>query len=142
MHILTFYQHISFIQHGCTIITSRSSLVLRVRFIRLQCIKSLLMFIENQITPFSIATPDNELLYAWHVLPLGLYAKHESELLQEPSGCAEDITKTKGFRLLADDPSSLLIINCKHYYYSYLRLRLTNASSRCKLQEILLLVIA
>jgi len=69
--------------------------------------------IENQITPFNFTTPDHETLYAWHVMPLGLYAKHESELLQRPSGIAEDITKTKGFRLLRNDPDSRLIINCE-----------------------------
>jgi hypothetical protein len=67
---------------------------------------------ENQITPFNFSTPDGETIYAWHVMPLGLYAKHESEILQQPSGCAEDITKTKAFRLLKDDPDSRLIINC------------------------------
>jgi abhydrolase domain-containing protein 12 len=44
-------------------------------------------------------------------MPLGLYARHEAELLQEPSGCAEDITKTKAFRLLVEDPEARLIIN-------------------------------
>jgi len=68
-------------------------------------------FAKNQITPFNFTTLDNETIYAWHVMPLGLYAKHESEILQQPSGCAEDITKTKAFRLLRDDPDSRLIIN-------------------------------
>ena len=68
---------------------------------------------ENQITPFNFSTPDGETIYAWHVMPLGLYAKYESEILQQPSGCAEDITKTKAFRLLRDDPDSRLIINCE-----------------------------
>ncbi|KAE9366681.1 alpha/beta-hydrolase [Stipitochalara longipes BDJ] len=68
-------------------------------------------FAKNQITPFNFSTPDGETIYAWHVMPLGLYAKHESEILQQPSGCAEDITKTKAFRLLRDDLDSRLIIN-------------------------------
>lgn len=46
-------------------------------------------------------------------MPLGLYAKHESEMLQESSGCAEDVTKTKAFELLVRDPEARLIINCK-----------------------------
>jgi hypothetical protein len=33
-------------------------------------------------------------------------------MLAEPSGCAEDITKTKSFELLSNDPDSRLIINC------------------------------
>jgi hypothetical protein len=44
---------------------------------------------------------------------LGLYAKHEEEILQEPSGCAEDITKTKAFELLSKNPDSRLVISCK-----------------------------
>ncbi|KAI9743556.1 MAG: hypothetical protein M1818_002871 [Claussenomyces sp. TS43310] len=68
-------------------------------------------FAKNQITPFNLTTPDNETLYAWHVMPLELYAKHEVEILQQPSGCAEDITKTKAFRLLQDDPNARLIVN-------------------------------
>jgi len=68
---------------------------------------------ENQITPFNLTTPDNEVLYAWHVLPLGLYAKNEPTLLREPSGCAVDITKTAAFALLRDDPEARLIISCE-----------------------------
>ncbi|RFU32564.1 hypothetical protein B7463_g3782, partial [Scytalidium lignicola] len=67
-------------------------------------------FVKNQVTPFNFTTPDQETIYAWHILPLGLYAEHESELLQQPSGCAEDITKTRAFELLKTDPESRLII--------------------------------
>ncbi|PBP16793.1 Glycylpeptide N-tetradecanoyltransferase [Diplocarpon rosae] len=70
-------------------------------------------FAKNQITPFNFSTPDGETIYAWHVMPLGLYAKHEYEILQQPSGCAEDITNTKAFQLLKNDPDARLIINCK-----------------------------
>ncbi|KAH8816401.1 Alpha/Beta hydrolase protein [Xylogone sp. PMI_703] len=67
-------------------------------------------FAKNQVTPFNFTTPDQETLHAWHILPLGLYAKHESELLQQPSGCTEDITKMKSFELLKAEPDSRLII--------------------------------
>src|ERR1700678_2066874 len=77
--------------------------------------QSLIWHPENQITPFNFTTPDNETIYAWHVMPLGLYAKHESKILQQPPGCAEDITKTKAFQLLKDDPDSRLIINCEYF---------------------------
>ena len=63
--------------------------------------------------PFNIITPDNETIYAWHVMPLGLYAKHEYDILREDSGCAEDITQTKAFHLLKNDPESKLVINCR-----------------------------
>ncbi|KAI9807858.1 MAG: hypothetical protein M1825_005164 [Sarcosagium campestre] len=68
-------------------------------------------FAQNQITPFNIQTPDNETLYAWHVLPLGLYAKNEVALIEEPSGLRDDILQSKAFSLLADDPDSRLVIN-------------------------------
>uniref|UniRef100_A0A093UXB8 Monoacylglycerol lipase ABHD12 n=1 Tax=Talaromyces marneffei PM1 TaxID=1077442 RepID=A0A093UXB8_TALMA len=40
-------------------------------------------FLKNQVTPFSIPTPDGELLYAWHILPIELYRKHELALTAE-----------------------------------------------------------
>lgn len=69
-------------------------------------------FATNQVTPFNLKTSDGETLYAWHILPLGLYAKHEEEILQRKSGLVDDITTTPGFHLLAEDPNSRLIINC------------------------------
>ncbi|KAI9749671.1 MAG: hypothetical protein M4579_006784 [Chaenotheca gracillima] len=69
-------------------------------------------FSKNQISPFNINTPDDETLYAWLILPIGLYAKHEDTLLAEPTGLASDITKTTAFDLLTSDPESRLVINC------------------------------
>ncbi|KAB8290560.1 hypothetical protein EYC80_010985 [Monilinia laxa] len=68
-------------------------------------------FAKNQVSPFNFTTPDGETLYAWHIIPLGLYAKHESEILRQPSGFVDDISLTKGFELLRDDPDARLIIN-------------------------------
>ncbi|KFY67166.1 hypothetical protein V496_01740 [Pseudogymnoascus sp. VKM F-4515 (FW-2607)] len=68
-------------------------------------------FAKNQITPFNFTTPDGETLYAWHVMPLGLYAKHEEEIIKQPSGLAEDIRDTKAFDLLRSDPQARLIIS-------------------------------
>lgn len=70
-------------------------------------------YVENQVSPFNFSTPDGETLYAWHIMPLGLYAKHESEILKQPSGFVNDISLTKGFDLLRGDPDARLIINCK-----------------------------
>lgn len=47
-------------------------------------------------------------------MPLGMYAKHEADILREPSGCAEDITKTRAFKLMTESLKSKLIIYCKH----------------------------
>ncbi|KXX78664.1 Monoacylglycerol lipase ABHD12 [Madurella mycetomatis] len=68
-------------------------------------------FAKNQVTPFSIKTADNQTLYAWHVLPLPLYAQHEATLSSQPAGFSHDITTTHNFRLLRDDPTSKLIIS-------------------------------
>ncbi|OJD36825.1 alpha beta-hydrolase [Diplodia corticola] len=69
-------------------------------------------FAKNQVTAFNLTTLDNELLYAWHVLPLNVYEKHESELLEQPSGSPDgDFTQTKAFELLANDPDARLVIN-------------------------------
>lgn len=71
---------------------------------------------ENQVTPFNVTTPDNEILYAWHVLPLNIYEKHEAELFQVASGSPNgDFTQTKAFELLKNDPKARLIINCKDH---------------------------
>lgn len=69
--------------------------------------------LERQVTPFYIWTADNERLFAWHVLPVGLYAQHEHELVEEPAGLRENITSTKAFRLLKSDAKSLLVVNCE-----------------------------
>lgn len=68
-------------------------------------------FSRNQVTPFNLRTPDGETLHAWHVLPLGLYQRHEERLVREPaSALAPDITQRLGFQLLRDDPEALLVL--------------------------------
>lgn len=67
-------------------------------------------FLRNQVTTFSIPTSDGVALHAWHILPLGLYQKHEKELLAQPSGFSHDITSRLSFKLLRDDPDARLVI--------------------------------
>ncbi|KAK0723531.1 abhydrolase domain-containing protein 12B [Lasiosphaeria miniovina] len=67
-------------------------------------------FLRNQVTPFVLPTPDGEQLHAWHVLPLGLYQQHEGRLTREPAGLAHDISQRTCFKLLKDDPDSLLVL--------------------------------
>lgn len=71
------------------------------------------------MTPFSLTTADNQTLYAWHVLPLPLYAQHEAALSSQPTGFSHDITATLNFRLLRDDPTSKLIISCESIHYRH-----------------------
>ncbi|KAK5703457.1 hypothetical protein LTR17_022099 [Elasticomyces elasticus] len=68
-------------------------------------------FLHNQVTPFNIKSSDGETLYAWHILPVGLYQKYDKNLLTEPSGLVSDITDRLAFKLLRDDPESLLVIH-------------------------------
>ncbi|KAK0664631.1 Alpha/Beta hydrolase protein [Cercophora samala] len=70
-------------------------------------------FAKNQATPFLLRTPDNESLYAWHVLPLTLYNKHSSALISRPdeSICHKDFTKTPSYDLLLDDPEAKVVVS-------------------------------
>ena len=67
---------------------------------------------ENQVTPFSLSTADGQSLYAWHILPLPLYAQHEDALVKQPGGFCADITQTENLRLLREDPHARLVIYC------------------------------
>ncbi|KAL2839300.1 Alpha/Beta hydrolase protein [Aspergillus pseudodeflectus] len=68
-------------------------------------------FLKNQVTPFSIKTPADELLYAWHILPTELYRKNELALTAEPTGHVSDITSRLAFQLLREDPDARLVIH-------------------------------
>ncbi|CAG8896161.1 unnamed protein product [Penicillium nalgiovense] len=63
-------------------------------------------FLRNQVTPFSIRTTDGEQLYAWHILPVELYRKHQMSLIEEPVGFVSDIKSRLGFQLLREDPEA------------------------------------
>ncbi|KAK3346598.1 Alpha/Beta hydrolase protein [Lasiosphaeria hispida] len=67
-------------------------------------------FAKNQVTPFFLSTEDGQSLYAWHVLPLPLYAQHEEPLAAQPSGFCRDIFQTENFKLLKSDPNARLVI--------------------------------
>ncbi len=68
-------------------------------------------FLKNQVTPFSIQSSDGEMLYAWHILPVELYRKHELALVAEPVGFVSDITSRLAFQLLRENPEARLIIH-------------------------------
>lgn len=67
-------------------------------------------FLHNQVTPFTLRTVDGENLHAWHILPLGVYHRHEEQLLQESPGLVSDITERLSFKLLREDPNALLVL--------------------------------
>jgi abhydrolase domain-containing protein 12 len=68
-------------------------------------------FLRNQVTPFALKSADGERLYAWHILPVELYRKHELELVDEPIGFVSDVTSRLAFQLLRDDPDAKLILH-------------------------------
>ncbi|KAJ5511612.1 hypothetical protein N7453_003715 [Penicillium expansum] len=68
-------------------------------------------FMRNQVTPFSIRTTDGEWLYAWHILPVELYRKHQMPLIKEPVGFVSDIKSRLAFQLLREDPEARLILH-------------------------------
>ncbi|KAI9754430.1 MAG: Golgi apyrase [Chaenotheca gracillima] len=49
-------------------------------------------FLRNQVAPFSIMSPSGESLYAWHIIPVELYHRHD-------------------FKLLRDDPDARLVLH-------------------------------
>ena len=74
---------------------------------------SLLSFLWNQVTPFSLTTSDGQKIYAWHILPLKTYAANEASLAAEPSGFCEDFSSSPSFKILRQTPNAKLIISCK-----------------------------
>lgn len=68
---------------------------------------------ENQVTPFSLDTPDGETLYLWHILPIALYSQHEDTLSEASRVPRDKYTSSDAFRLLKEDPEARLIISCK-----------------------------
>ncbi|KFA51516.1 hypothetical protein S40293_06339 [Stachybotrys chartarum IBT 40293] len=69
-------------------------------------------FAPYQVTPFYMPTYDAVNLHAWHVLPLGAYLEHQSDLLaQGPGGgLVQDFETTLNFRLLKENPNSRLVL--------------------------------
>ena len=67
-------------------------------------------FLHNQVTPFNLHTPDGETLHAWHILPVEAYRENEQQLVEEPSGLADDLKTRLSFKLLCEDPNALLVL--------------------------------
>ncbi|KAJ9150201.1 Abhydrolase domain-containing protein 12B [Pleurostoma richardsiae] len=67
-------------------------------------------FAKNQVSALSLQTPDGVSLYAWHILPLPVWAQHEDQLVKQPAVAPEEFTKSEAFRLLREDPHSRLVL--------------------------------
>jgi pimeloyl-ACP methyl ester carboxylesterase len=71
-------------------------------------------FLHHQVQPFTVKTPDEETIHAWHILPLHLYHEHQEELIgQKNFGLkpSESVIDTVAFRLLANDSNAHVILN-------------------------------
>lgn len=70
------------------------------------------------MTAFTLRTPDNETLYAWHILPLDQYTRNEAAILQEArplDAPVADLTQTTAFKLLtSDEPSPARVVVSFH----------------------------
>ncbi|KIW94591.1 uncharacterized protein Z519_04567 [Cladophialophora bantiana CBS 173.52] len=83
-------------------------------------------FLHHQIQPFTIVTPDNVTLFAWHILPTHLYHKHEKALTGQPDfGLKpfEVASKSVGLQLLLGDPTATVVVafhgNAAHLASNY-----------------------
>lgn len=62
------------------------------------------------MTPFNISTPDNEILYAWHILPLATVAANRDAL-----AASEPFDHSLPLQLLRDDKDARVVINCEFW---------------------------
>ncbi|KEQ91845.1 hypothetical protein AUEXF2481DRAFT_8293 [Aureobasidium subglaciale EXF-2481] len=63
-------------------------------------------FAAHQVTPFNVSTPDNEVLYAWHILPLATVAANRDAL-----AASDPLDQTLPLQLLKSDPKVRVVIN-------------------------------
>lgn len=71
-------------------------------------------FIKHQVQAFTVTTPDNVTLYAWHILPLHLYSKHEKELKAQPDHGLQPYdtaSQTVGLQLLLNNPEAIVVVS-------------------------------
>jgi pimeloyl-ACP methyl ester carboxylesterase len=71
-------------------------------------------FLHHQVQPFTMTTPDDETIYAWHLLPLHLYHEHQEELTgQDNYGLkrSESVIDTVAFRILANNSNAHVVLN-------------------------------
>ncbi|KAL1297907.1 hypothetical protein AAFC00_006422 [Neodothiora populina] len=72
-------------------------------------------FAKSQIIPFNLSTPDGEVLYGWHVLPLDVYAENQDSIINKGISAQEtkdpSILQKYGVELLKKDPEARVVIN-------------------------------
>jgi abhydrolase domain-containing protein 12 len=65
--------------------------------------------LENQVAAFRIPTKDDQRLLSWLIAPLGIYAKHAEDFLNEVPNI-DDVDERLAFKLLRNDPDARLLI--------------------------------
>ncbi|KIW01546.1 uncharacterized protein PV09_07024 [Verruconis gallopava] len=68
-------------------------------------------FAKHQVTPFYLNTTDGEELYAWHILPIGLYAQHEEAIASQEPWPPTSFKTSLAYELLKIDPEARVVIN-------------------------------
>ncbi|KAK3942884.1 Alpha/Beta hydrolase protein [Diplogelasinospora grovesii] len=87
-------------------VTKQDSEFLFIGLLTVPYLQSQVIYLNNDVS-----VPEQwGFLRNQHILPLQLYRQHEPELVKEPEGIAADITTRLGFKLLRDDPNSLLVL--------------------------------
>jgi len=83
-------------------------------------------FIHHQIQPFTVTTPDNVTLFAWHILPTHLYKQHEKTLKEQDDFGLKDFgtaSKSVGLQLLLTNPKASVVVafhgNAAHLASNY-----------------------
>ncbi|GAB7353716.1 hypothetical protein MBLNU459_g4116t1 [Dothideomycetes sp. NU459] len=74
-------------------------------------------FAKSQVTPFNISTPDSEVLYAWHILPLNAVLKYKDDLFWHTIKAGKhDVPDSPSLHslpleILNNDPDAKVVVN-------------------------------
>ncbi|EXJ79424.1 hypothetical protein A1O3_08926 [Capronia epimyces CBS 606.96] len=71
-------------------------------------------FLRHQVQPFTVTTPDNVTLFAWHILPLHLYHEHEQRLKEQIDFGVQPYhraAQSVGIQLLLNDPEATAVVS-------------------------------
>ena len=71
-------------------------------------------FLKHQVQPFTITTPDDCSIYAWHILPVHLYKEHHEQLTSHSDPAVlpyHEAIHRPNLKILLSDPNALIIIS-------------------------------
>lgn len=73
-------------------------------------------FAKNQVTPFSLDTPDGETLYAWHILPLDVYSYYQGNIIKAGETNNPEYIRNVALEILRIDPDARVVVNCMLFH--------------------------